>query len=614
MKKLIALLLTFVMLVSTACTSNQQTEPSTPADVTEYNIIYTLATVPPVMAALESIDNGNETYAMIERGKTFNGIDSIEGFHNIGFDPTNNQSTGFTLEEFNKTVDCVKELDKTTENAFFNIYVQDGTALTGAAIAANAGLSEDEFHIYILEDGIGAYLELAKAYITDKFVYESDDEPYNAFVADVENAHKEYKKVMNSKHNKPTGSMYSYDIAKAYSLATLDNFTYILQDRDNLINTVTAHGQMNTKLATALGVANGKTEYKANIEFAPITELVNNLDETQRESYLKLVFGKFYEDTYAALTRETRADEAAPEKKLVYIGTRHNEYPKLASDSQFGIGGFAYDPENLLPNSYDELDDKYKIPMLYPCAEDYEVLIAILNDDSNYDESLTEMQKESIKIGVFNLYSDYIFTLKFNYILYGDTYDMIMKGHPGEVIGNSSEWGSRYLLDIGGEEFYSFDELYDKALLNFHEKDSIGKYIGMVPYGTAAENLAYLGTNMSICGLPSSTYTGYDRTIEVVNILTTTDEDITGSGSESPASFVNARYDAGDLFFTDVDGEEKVTIFYNTGNIYKAAIEICEEAGNTEAADMYRAQFANWLSVVYPNAIDIDGQGFAVME
>ena len=44
-------------------------------DAKIYNIIFALATVPPVLAALDSIGSGYETYAIIERGKTYNGIE-----------------------------------------------------------------------------------------------------------------------------------------------------------------------------------------------------------------------------------------------------------------------------------------------------------------------------------------------------------------------------------------------------------------------------------------------------------------------------------------------------------------------------------------------------------
>ena len=125
-----------------------------------YNIIYALATIPPVLAALESISNGYETYAIIERGKTYSGIESIEYFNNAGFDVGSNKSNGFTEAEFVSMINKVKELKNENENSFFYFYAQDGTALACAAVAANAGLAVEDFHVIMCEDGTGAYRAL----------------------------------------------------------------------------------------------------------------------------------------------------------------------------------------------------------------------------------------------------------------------------------------------------------------------------------------------------------------------------------------------------------------------------------------------------------------------
>ncbi len=89
---------------------------------TTYNIIFILATVPPVLAALDSIDNGYETYAYIEICKTSSGIDMVNGFHNIGFDASSNQGFGFNDDAFNSVVDTIKNLN-VFGNEKFNIYV-----------------------------------------------------------------------------------------------------------------------------------------------------------------------------------------------------------------------------------------------------------------------------------------------------------------------------------------------------------------------------------------------------------------------------------------------------------------------------------------------------------
>ena len=161
LKKALALTLAAVMLfICAACAPNATTQttqtnsttaaqnttsttakPEVPENKTVcYNIIFALATIPPVMAALESIASGYETYAIIERGKTYNGIDGLENFHNAGFDPKNNLSTGFTESEFTAMTEKLQELKGESE-------------LSGVVLNTMAGEKE------IKLDGLFVYLE-----------------------------------------------------------------------------------------------------------------------------------------------------------------------------------------------------------------------------------------------------------------------------------------------------------------------------------------------------------------------------------------------------------------------------------------------------------------------
>lgn len=631
--KFLALFLAILMMSMTACTipSEQTDETSadssadTPADTSDgnntsesvtYNIIFALATVPPVLASMDAIANGHETYAIIERGKTYNGIDSLEYFHNAGFDATNNQSTGFTSTEFNTMVDKVKELKATADEVFFNIYVQDGTALKGAAIAANAELSTDQFHIIMCEDGTGAYNALQNTYVKGNTVTAETDEVYEAYAAKVEEVKAAFERIMAKTDNQNDDEDLKYNIGKAYALAALDNFTYWLQDASMIVDILEHAGEeTETKLLTVFGVDGYEqvVDYTAHLKYQKISEGVAALTDTQRTDYLTLMYGQYYADTYAGLTRTERAGEPAPAKKLVFIGSRHSGYADFATNAKHGIGGLSY--EDAIPASYAELDAKYKTELLFSNESDYNAFLSVINNPDNYTEGVTDELKHMAQIECFNHYIDYIYTLKLTFALYGEEYDIIMKGHPREAIGGHSEWGSIYRVDIGeGDDMvkYYYDKLMDNALLSFHANDSTGKYFGMVPYGTSAENLAYLGVEIAICGLPSSTYSGYDTDVDVLFILAETNEDIEGSGSETPVSQVKARYLAGNLLYTDKDGNRQVTKFLNTGNVYKALSEIYAAKGNTTTAEKYSAAYTAWLEATYPDATDIDDQGFPV--
>jgi len=250
--------------------------------------------------------------------------------------------------------------------------------------------------------------------------------------------------------------------------------------------------------------------------------------------------------------------------------------------------------------------------LLFNTESDYNAFLSVINNTSNYPEDAPADVIAEIKAECFNLYINYIYTLKFTYLLYGNEYDIILKGHPREVIGEYSEWGNRHTVKRtegegeGAKEIkYSYDKLLDSALLSFHENDSVGKYIGMVPYGTAAENLAYLGVEITICGLPSSTYSGCDTDVDVLFIMAETNEAINGDDSQ-----VKDRFNAGNLVFT-ANGEEHLTIFYNIGNIYKYVSELLTASGNTSAGDSFEELYSAWLSANRSGASSIDDQGFA---
>lgn len=641
--KLLALLLALLMMGMTACTgtgdpketeqptdttveTNDETngeteteagtEQPTPTDEVTYNIIFALATVPPVLASLDAIENGHETYAIIERGKTYNGIDSLEYFHNAGFDPANNTSNGFTAAEWDAMVNKIKELKDTAENVFFNIYVQDGTALMGAGLAANAGVSTDDFHVTIIEDGTGAYNALYNTYVKGKTVTDEADGIYDAYAAAVAAVKADFDTVMGKTDNKHNDTVFKYNIGKAYALAALENFTYWIQDKAMLADIFTAAEATETRLMDALGLKenNTETELKASLKFEKISAAIDGLTEAQRTDYLTLMYGSYYEATFNGLTRTERAGEPAPAKKLVYIGARHKGYPHFATDAAHGIGGLATDAT--VPATYAELDAKYKTPLLFGTEADYALFLEVLNNADNYREGADDLKRQA-QVACFNYYIDYIYSLKLTYALYGEEYDIIMKGHPREAVGGSSEWGSIYTVDYvvdGEKKYYYYDKLMDETLVAFHAKDSVGKYLGMVPYGTSAENLAYLGVEIAICGLPSSTYNGYDTDVDVVFIMAETNEDISGSGAETPASQVAARYAAGNLTYTDKDGNEVVTEFYNKGNTYKALAAVYAKKGDTANAEKFNALFKTWLETNHPGATDIDGQGFPATE
>lgn len=571
-----------------------------------YNVIFTLATLPPVLAALDAISNGGESYAIIERGKTYNGIESVESFHNVGFDTESNESRGFTDAEFDAMTEQVRSLRASEENSFFYFYAQDGTAMHCAAMAANAGIPLEDFHVVMCEDGTGTYRALYDTFISGKSVTESEDAPYEAFMQVLNEAGTAFTEIMLSRDNENGDEALKYDIPRAFALSVLPNFTYWLQNEAG-VESILGEAE-GSELLCIFGMGEGESGLNASLRYQTISEKIYTLNENMKADYLALMYGDYYKDTYNVLTRTTRSGEVAPAEKLVFIGTLCGDYPKFASEAKYGIGGI--EKGGAIPQSYSELDEKYKNELLFSCEDDYRIFLDCVNDPDNYPYYYTGEVIAEIKRACFNLYVDYIYTLKYAYLLYGEEYDLIIKGHPRESVGDHSEWGNRYKIDWAklhdGRPFvmyYYYDMLLDDLLMSFHTNDSVGRCIGMVPYGTAAENLAYLGVDITVCGLPSSTYSGLDTGVDVLFIMCDTDESICGDDSQ-----VKDRFNAGELTYTE-DGSTLPTIYYNTGNTYKYAAQIFESSGDRAKADEYRQLFRAWLAANRPGADDIDAQG-----
>ena len=607
MKKLfyiiLSLLCAFIAVAFVGCNPKDNDEPGNEPG-NEYNIIFTIGTIPPVLAALDCIDNGNETYAFIERGKTYNGIDNVTGFNNIGFDKANNNSTGFTNADFDDVVDKIKELN-VNGNEKFNIYVCDYTVLMGFGLAAGAELKDNQYQIVLCEIGGETYKGLDDDYIIGKTVDSTADEPYEKFLKDINTVKSKISTVLSKNKHKVNFDI-GYDLA--YPAATLSNVKYLVQDKVGIKSRLEKLGSENTKtkLLPVFGFEEN-TDIKINFDFGSISERVERLQPAQKKNYLKLMYGEYFEDTHSTLTRTTLSDNVTevPSEKLIFIGSRAKDYPHLAK--YFGYADVT--DASQVPDSYEKLDNMYKTDFLFGKKEDYLLFINELKKATNYENNAIPEQKllDSIRVGCFNYYIDYLVTHKFTYLKYGKDYDIVLKGHPSEVLGEHETWTQHYYVTLNGQD-YLYDKLYDNLLSAFHEQDSIGKYIGLIPFGTAAENLAYLGVDISLCGLSSGTYTGYEQSVDIKFVMATVDTAIDSDTN------ISGRYANGTLLDHDKNGNETITAFFNIGNLYKQLIKYysSEEHGNNIYKAYYEEKFKAWLRAVNGLAEDADTTGYDV--
>ena len=326
MKKLISVILSllcvFTAVALVGCSPQNNNGPGNETG-NEYNIIFTIRTIPPVLAALDCINNGNETYAFIERGKTYNGIDNVSGFNNIGFDKTNNTDRGFTNADFDEVVEKIKELN-VNGNEKFNIYVCDYAVLWGFGLAASAELKNNQYQIVLCEIGGETYNGLDEDYITGKTVDSSTDEPYEKFLQDITSVKSKIATVLSKNKHKVNFEI-GYNLA--YPAATLSNVRYLVQDEVGIKNRLEKLGSEDcqTKLLSVFGFG-GNTDIKINFDFGSISERVERLQDAQKKNYLKLMYGEYFEDTHNTLTRTTLSDNETevPSEKLIFRGSRAN--------------------------------------------------------------------------------------------------------------------------------------------------------------------------------------------------------------------------------------------------------------------------------------------------
>lgn len=575
---------------------------------TKYNMIYTKATIPPVLSALYSIGNGYDTYALIERGITYRGIaDSDAGFVNVGFNPNKN-GTSFTKENYADMLNKIKELN-VFGNEKFIIYLRDADLFYGYLFVRDAGLTENQYEIVICEDGTALYNGFRKTFINGKTASQDDDQPYDAFVEQATWA-KEYRQtVLDNKELE----MYDLDCEWDFVIpaTTLENVKLCMQDKEQLIGMLESIS-VDGYTSKLIDLLNGEEVdgYKLNVQSENISQLVSSLDSTKKQNYIELMYGDYYEDTYNTLTRTKLSDgvTTVPQKKLVFIGSKFNNYPKWASSDAYGIGG-AKTVEDV-PDNYAQLDQKYKHPLLFATQADYDSFISTFNSADSWATEPSQTQKDAIRVAAFNDYINYMFAFKYVYAMNGNEFDIIIKGHPAESIGGYDGWYYKYPL-----EGYYYAKLVNALLVNFHSKDSVGKFVSMIPYGTSAENLAYLalGDNLSIGGLSSSTYNGYDRSVDVRFILASIDTDITTSSLN-----LYGRYNDGSLIYHE-NGEAKITELVNNGNLYKNLFEYYTAQSQTSYANLYKDLYENWLRVqceledgVSLEGYGVDKQGFII--
>ena len=580
--------------------SEEESSSSLEPVVDTVNIIMASATVPPVMSALESLTNKGKTYALIERGKTYSGIENTS-FINLGFDPTVNNSTGVTNANFNTLKTEVTKIYQEYPNAHYNFFTVDYKCWAPLKVASEVKMKKSDFTIYMVEDGTATY-QYANTYYQKSFTSENALNTYfDEKVKEVNTLFDqalEDSSVIDSMKNGYV-SLYQY----VFPLSTHPNYVHLLQDKVKLQAKLDKYP--NSKINQVYGLTDSNnTGYTPHVNYHSISQRVSELTSQQKSEYLTLMFGQYKDESERLLKRTALEDGTAlSDKKLIFIGGRVR---------QSGTNLVPVQTIDKIVENYDDLSNEIK--QVFLSKSDYDFVYEYLSNPDNYEDSWkneSETVINAIKAKAFNYYIDYVYSLKLTYRMYGDKYDILFKGHPAETFDSPNKW-SGYKVTIEDKD-YNFNLYMHKLAYSFHSNDSEGKYIGVLPGGVAAENLAYLGVKTYLCGLASSTYTGYEKTSPILYVINNINGDIRDDIA------INQRYIDKELVWIEDDNTIE-TIFLNYGNRYYVLSnfykELSEkETDNTKKAlyldisNSYQERFVNWVKLT---ANLTDGEGASI--
>lgn len=214
------MVMTLVLLFSAtsflaACTPKETEEEQT------YNIIMTNATIPPMMATLDAISNGNKTYMWYGRPLTFASVSNLEEQVTLIKKEAVNQ-TGISSEAVTLMQNQVNQLYSKNTKSKFRFYVTDYGIDAAMRVMVQNRIPEANYKVILLEDGTGSY-----ANFTANFGAADTIEHFNATLEAVN------QKITDSWENRggdylaSGGNMQNW--AQAFAYATRPNVEYWLQ-------------------------------------------------------------------------------------------------------------------------------------------------------------------------------------------------------------------------------------------------------------------------------------------------------------------------------------------------------------------------------------------------
>lgn len=508
------------------------------SDPTDYNIIMAHSTNPAVMATIDCVKNGNPTYAWFERKGTFGGLTLNSNFTKSSNFDTAGELNQDVISEMGKTA---FKLIKKSPKSKINIYVTDFHAIPALQVAYQAGLSEDQFHIYLIEDGAGAYSNFNTAFVSGS-TYSAGSDGADA----VDTAYTKFTEKVSALNEivediKEAKGVYSGDILNysyCYAAATLPNVTYWFQDTNPLKNYLDEAKLQGSKMYDVLHLLDDQEDYTS-----PVTQM-NLKVETQAHAEQtltedqKTIYGKMSISSYMFDMMST------DDKKLVIAGTS----PTTIDNRDF-IPDITVEALKTMHNSTGGLKEPYASLL----NEDmYNLVIANLDKNgSDYDD-------------VLNMYLEYAGTMTAIQKKYGQEYTVMYKDHPkygledSRITASDQRWTSSL---FAGDDAAAKGTAMFNLVNKYYKKDTYGKEIKVMESSTnIATYMTYF--DMDLCGWDSSFYCNAKQ--DQVKFLFDLNNEMTKDAINSGAINPTVVPDNDDTWFTQ---EYKIDVVVTVSGI-----------------------------------------------
>ena len=309
MKRILKFCLAAILAVTTvagvaACETDKSGEKK------EYNIIVTSATIPVVMAMLDTIDSKLDTYMWFGRKGTFNNIDAFEALDNFHLVAKSSWSdaSNIPMSAVDEMANTVMDLYvRSNKEAKFNLYVTDYGFEVAMRLFDDQEIPEKNYRVCLLEDGTGSYSQ----FISTENYAAADGS--TRLKANIEAMNDAIAAVRNGSYTFSAAAVQNWKMCFPYS--TRENVEYWLQYPELLTS---QDAEMQKML----------DEHRLHLVKKNLTEVYKKMSKENQDKFKNIVFD------VAELDKIIKQND---KKTLVFTGTSYSGKGGAAGSEELGF-------------------------------------------------------------------------------------------------------------------------------------------------------------------------------------------------------------------------------------------------------------------------------------